>query len=56
MAKQARWLPVDQSVMTDESLPVDKGAGEDVFCGTINRFGAIDINATKFTERKGEKH
>lgn len=38
---------VDQSVMTGESLPVDKGVGEDVFCGTINRFGAIDIRATK---------
>ena len=38
---------VDQSVMTGESLPVDKGAGEEVFCGTINRFGSIDISATK---------
>lgn len=41
---------VDQSVMTGESLPVDKGVGEDVFCGTINRFGAIDISATKVGE------
>lgn len=38
---------VDQSVMTGESLPVDKVAGDDVFCGTINRFGVIDIRATK---------
>lgn len=38
---------VDQSIMTGESLPVDKGVGEDVFCGTINRFGSIDITATK---------
>jgi heavy metal translocating P-type ATPase len=38
---------VDQSIMTGESLPVDKGVGEEVFCGTINRFGAIDIRATK---------
>jgi len=37
---------VDQSVMTGESLPVDKGIGEDVFCGTINCFGAIDVRAT----------
>lgn len=35
----------DQSIMTGESLPVDKGIGEDVFCGTINRFGSIDIRA-----------
>lgn len=38
---------VDQSIMTGESIPVDKGIGEDVFCGTCNRFGAIDIRATK---------
>ena len=38
---------IDQSIMTGESLPVDKGVGEDVFCGTLNRFGSIDISATK---------
>lgn len=38
---------VDQSIMTGESLPVDKTVGDEVFCGTINRFGAIDITATK---------
>ena len=38
---------VDQSIMTGESLPVDKGIGDEVFSGTINRFGAIDITATK---------
>ncbi|MCL2549569.1 MAG: cation-translocating P-type ATPase, partial [Methanimicrococcus sp.] len=37
---------VDQSVITGESLPVDKAAGDSVFCGTVNRFGAIDIRAT----------
>lgn len=37
---------VDQSIMTGESLPVDKVMGEEVFCGTINCFGAIDIRAT----------
>lgn len=36
--------------MTGESLPVDKGVGEEVFCGTINRFGSIDIAATKVGE------
>lgn len=41
---------VDQSVMTGEALPVDKGIGEEIFCGTINRFGAIDITATKVGE------
>lgn len=38
---------VDQSIMTGESLPVDKEAGDEVYCGTINCFGAIDIRATK---------
>ena len=38
---------VDQSVMTGESLPVDKAVGDGVFSGTINRFGAIDIEVTK---------
>ena len=41
---------VDQSIMTGESLPVDKSVGEEVFCGTINRFGSIDISATKVGE------
>ncbi|WP_140401143.1 heavy metal translocating P-type ATPase [Anaeromassilibacillus sp. An200] len=41
---------VDQSIMTGESLPVDKTVGDEVFCGTINRFGAIDITATKVGE------
>ncbi len=38
---------VDQSVMTGESLPVDKAAGDEVYSGTINRFGAITIRVTK---------
>ena len=38
---------VDQSIMTGESLPVDKKPGDPVFCGTLNRFGAIDIKATR---------
>ena len=41
---------VDQSIMTGESLPVDKVVGDTVFCGTINRFGATDIRATKVGE------
>lgn len=41
---------VDQSIMTGESLPVDKAVGDEVFCGTINRFGSIDITATKVGE------
>lgn len=38
---------IDQSIMTGESLPVDKTVSDSVYCGTINRFGSIDIQATK---------
>ncbi len=38
---------IDQSVMTGESLPIDKSAGDTVFCGTMNCFGSIDIKATQ---------
>lgn len=41
---------IDQAVMTGESLPVDKAPGDRVFCGTINRFGAVDIRAAKVGE------
>ncbi len=41
---------IDQSIITGESLPVDKVEGDEVFCGTINRFGSIDIQATKVGE------
>lgn len=37
---------VDQSIMTGESLPVDKEMNDSVFCGTLNCFGAVDIKAT----------
>ena len=38
---------VDQSVLTGESLPVDKVPGDEVFCGTLNCFGSMDIRATR---------
>ena len=41
---------VDQSAMTGESLPVDKGVGDEVYSGTVNRFGAMTIRATKAGE------
>ena len=41
---------IDQSIMTGESLPIDKGVGDEVFCGTMNMYGAIDIKATSLGE------
>lgn len=41
---------VDQSILTGESLPVDKSPGDEVFCGTMNCFGSMDISATKVGE------
>lgn len=41
---------IDQSVMTGESLPVDKGAGDEVFSGTVNQFGTFDMKAAKVGE------
>jgi len=41
---------VDQSVMTGESLPVDKAEGDKVFSGTQNCLGSVDIKAAKVGE------
>ena len=41
---------VDQSVMTGEPLPVDKGPGDEVLSGTVNQFGAFEMRAEKTGE------
>lgn len=41
---------VNQAVMTGESLPVDKAAGDEVSSGTVNQFGAFEMRATKVGE------
>ena len=41
---------INQAVMTGESLPVDKGPGDDVSSGTLNQFGAFDMKASKVGE------
>lgn len=41
---------INQAVMTGESLPVDKTVGDDVFSGTVNQFGAFEMQATKVGE------
>lgn len=41
---------VDQAILTGESIPVDKTKEDEVFAGTINRFGVIDVKATKISK------
>jgi Cd2+/Zn2+-exporting ATPase len=41
---------VDQSSITGESMPVDVGPGSQVFAGTINQRGSLDVHVTKEAE------
>ena len=41
---------INQAVMTGESLPVDKTAGDQVSSGTVNQFGAFEMRAAKVGE------
>jgi Cd2+/Zn2+-exporting ATPase len=37
---------VDQSPVTGESMPIEKGPGDDVFAGTINQSSALEFEVT----------
>ena len=41
---------INQAVMTGEPLPVDKAPGDQVSSGTVNQFGAFEMEATKVGE------
>lgn len=41
---------IDQSVMTGESIPVDKKPGDSVFSGTTNQFGTFTMRTTAGSE------
>jgi Cd2+/Zn2+-exporting ATPase len=41
---------VDQSPVTGESMPVEKSAGSQVFAGTINGEGALEVRATRLAK------
>lgn len=38
---------VDQSPITGESIPVEKSAGDEVFAGSINGTGALEVRTTR---------
>lgn len=41
---------INQSIISGESMPVDKMTGDEVFVGTINQLGVIEIKTTKVGE------
>ncbi|OQY20893.1 MAG: hypothetical protein B6I34_08115 [Anaerolineaceae bacterium 4572_32.1] len=38
---------IDQAPVTGESMPVEKGPGDEVFAGTINTSGALEVEVTR---------
>ncbi len=41
---------INQAVLTGESIPVEKGAGDRVYCGTINESGSCEIESTQVAD------
>ncbi|MCF6262555.1 MAG: cadmium-translocating P-type ATPase [Xanthomonadales bacterium] len=41
---------IDQSPITGESAPVEKGPGDEVFAGTINHQAALDVRVSKLAK------
>jgi len=41
---------IDQSPITGESLPVDKAPGDEVFAGTINGEGALEVQVKRLAK------
>ena len=41
---------VNQAMLTGESLPVEKGVGDKVYCGTINEAGSCELETTQVAE------
>ncbi len=41
---------IDQSAITGESVPAAKGAGDEVFAGTVNQEAALDVQVTRLAQ------
>src|SRR5512144_1796098 len=41
---------VNQSTLTGESIPVEKGIGDKVYCGTFNEAGSCELQATQIAD------
>lgn len=41
---------VDQSPITGESIPVEKRTGNDIFAGTLNQRGVLEVSVTKLSK------
>src|SRR5439155_1664464 len=41
---------VDTSALTGESLPLDRGPGDEVLAGSLNQFGALTLEARRVAE------
>jgi Cu+-exporting ATPase len=41
---------VDQSALTGESLPIDRGPGDEVLAGSLNQFGALTVEARRVAQ------